>query len=1855
RRVILSQDVTFDEDYLFRVKQDPIESKLEDSVSRYVEDVPKQVEHVVPEDMDHDDTSPDDYTNLSHFSIAHDRPRRNVFKMKTGLSGSNNVRFKARLVAKGYSQKEGIDYTEIFSVVTAFLHGDLEEKIYLSQPEGFIVQGKEDYDYSGAARKILGMKIIRDRKHKIEYMLRIPYASPAGSLMYVMVCMRPDIAHAMIVVSRYMAHPGKELWNAVKRIFHYLKGTSDVGLIFGGEREYLVGRYSDSDYVADLDARRSLTAEYMALTEAVKEGIWLKGLIEDGFPQDQATAFCDSMSAIFLAKDQVYHDRNKHIDVRYHFIRTERRIKVKKIAIKDNPADVFTNASLGSIESRNDQSGCKYAFMVDVNLFGNLADKYVAQNMPSVPAVLDWRQSGNCNSLGPSILSSNLSKTIELSAQTKVGVTEDHKRSWVKRLCNENKVNFLALQETMTGEVDRFIIRSLWSNSLFDFAFNKAMGKSGVYAPQEQRLKRKLWFELTELILNHNTLAVILGDFNEERAESELMGMVFENFFESLGLHDIPMGDPWPNSYFLADHKPLLLLNSVLDYDLSPFKFFNSWLLLEYELKSMFEKQARVKRFHQIQTFHACKQEEGKPVVEYVLRMKGYLEQLERLGYTIGELNAMLIEYEKGLPKKAATPHVMLIQCGRIQKGNKKSFKAKGKDKAKTRERINKLIFLSLKTLNLLLRSTQLRMTLANIARRKLKQGALYLYVGNGVRVQVEAIGSYDLVLPNGLVICLDSCHYAHTITRGFISVSRLVNNGFIQCSTNYGISVSKNDVLYFNAIPRDGIYEIDIHNLVPNVNYIYNVINKRVKHNLDSTYLWHYRLAHISKKHIEKLQHDGLIESTDDESFDECVSCLSGKMTRKPFSHRTERATDLLGIIHTDVCGLLRHVSRQGTSNFITFMDDYSRYGYVYLLKHKHEVFETFKVFKNEVDNQLEKTIKDLRSDRGGEYISQEFKDYLKAFRIVQQLTPLYTPQHNGVFERRNNTLLDMVRSMMNVTTLPLSFWDYAQESTTRILNVVLTKKVYKTPYELWIPKGNNGLLFLLPSENKIVVARTHRAPNRLCLNVEVEEHSLGDLNEPTSYKAVMLDLESWSFFLLIVRLLGKRFSPVADIRAIRILISIAAFYDYEIWQMDVKTAFLNGYLDEDIYMVQPEGFVDPNHPRKCFSMKDLGETTFILGIKIYKDRSKRLIGLSQNAYMDKILKRYRMDNSKRGYIPMQDRLDLNKTQGASTLEENPGEPHWTAVKNILKYLKNTKDMFLVYGGNPGVELRVDCYCDAGFETDRDDTKDKIIYDLDKTPDLSQRPPQNYPKCGNPVDDSSEPSNDNTNIVNALQEPFVSNQDPDKTFSHSPPQINHHCCYGCSDLLEDIFFHQCTYELSVRGAHYGYNCPSKVPVVPNSEPFNNQTIDELPQTLPSFNPTCYCEDGNSFTYDSTSNIVHYSPNVFSPPLQPPTYSYEFCRNDAYYGYDCSLQTILEIELAFEDKHFQPEDILDLFRILHNDVQNIHEELVVYINTLNWDRPTISYDDDDDEEDYAIAVIPSLLTEEPDNSLSMGDEHLDTIPATESDEFIKFSVESLVPIPSEYKGIPDNMCDMPFHDNSPPLDVSKDQFEDFSNSNDDSTSNDDHSFSIDNIKYVEASPLDSKLISSEVMEIIISKVGGIDDDILLTIKDEILREKLLNVNIVIANIKALNDNPTPSSDFMTKSSSTFLNSLLEETNIFDNSVPEFEIFFFDLEEISSGSTTTHSDISLPEYKTFYDDHVKEISSGSTTTHSDSSLYDSFIYDLLINPFPLADRSDFMSSSMNSLTSYIHQSMIVSALKMNPTRGISLWMWWRILF
>ena len=161
------------------------------------------------------------------------------------------------------------------------------------------------------------------------------------------------------------------------------------------------------------------------------------------------------------------------------------------------------------------------------------------------------------------------------------------------------------------------------------------------------------------------------------------------------------------------------------------------------------------------------------------------------------------------------------------------------------------------------------------------------------------------------------------------------------------------------------------------------------MKHQLNTTYLWHYRLGHINEKRILKLHQHGLLNSFDYESFETCESYLLEKMTKTPFTRQSERANDLMGLIHSDVYGPLSSTARGGFQYFITFIDDFNGYGYVYLMKYKSESFEKFKIFKNEVQNQLGKNIKTLRSDQGGEYLSQEFIDHLRDCKIISQLTP--------------------------------------------------------------------------------------------------------------------------------------------------------------------------------------------------------------------------------------------------------------------------------------------------------------------------------------------------------------------------------------------------------------------------------------------------------------------------------------------------------------------------------------------------------------------------------------------------------------------------------------------------------------------------------------------------------------------------------------------------------------------------------------------------------------------------------------------------------------------------------------------------
>ncbi|KAK1591798.1 hypothetical protein Q3G72_013860 [Acer saccharum] len=696
----------------------------------------------------------------------------------------------------------------------------------------------------------------------------------------------------------------------------------------------------------------------------------------------------------------------------------------------------------------------------------------------------------------------------------------------------------------------------------------------------------------------------------------------------------------------------------------------------------------------------------------------------------------------------------------------------------------------------------------------------------------------------------------------------------------------------------------------------------------------------------IKRLVCDGPLSDLKVDDLPTCESCLEGKMTKRTFSAKGARATECLGLIHTDVCGPMSIQARGGYEYFITFTDDYSRFGYVYLMRHKSDAFDMFKAFKAE--------------------------QYLIDNGIVSQFSAPGTPQQNGVAERRNRTLLDMVRSMLSYSTLPISFWGYALQTAIYILNDVPSKSIPKTPHELWTgrkpslqhlrifgcpahvlkgkiekmesrsetcifvgyPKETKGYYFYSPSDLKVFVStnakflekdymndfvprsrivlnemsgdtiprevtqpnpivssdptqdqqptiprrsgRVRTQPERyIGLGESVE--NLPDDDDPYTYKEAMEDVDSrhwqkamqseiesmfdnkvWSLVDLPkgikpigckwvykrkrgmdgkvetfkARLVAKgytqkegidyeeTFSPVAMLKSIRILLSIAASLDLEIWQMDVKTAFLNGSLDESIYMMQPEGFIEkgqvdkvcklqksiyglkqasrswnirfdqavkgfgfiqnPDEPcvykrikgdklvflilyvddilligndvgvltsvkewlAKQFDMKDLGEASFILGIQVIRDRKNRTIALSQASYIDKILSRFSMQDSKKGMLPFRHGIKLSKEQVpkneheeqfmsripyasavgslmyamlctrpdicfaigiVSRFHSKPGPDHWTAVKHIFKYLKRTIDNMLVYSGGDLVPVG---YTDSDFQSDSDSRK---------------------------------------------------------------------------------------------------------------------------------------------------------------------------------------------------------------------------------------------------------------------------------------------------------------------------------------------------------------------------------------------------------------------------------------------------------------------------------------------------------------------------------------------------------------------
>nr|KAJ0194254.1 hypothetical protein LSAT_V11C800406360 [Lactuca sativa] len=503
---------------------------------------------------------------------------------------------------------------------------------------------------------------------------------------------------------------------------------------------------------------------------------------------------------------------------------------------------------------------------------------------------------------------------------------------------------------------------------------------------------------------------------------------------------------------------------------------------------------------------------------------------------------------------------------------------------------------------------------------------------------------------------------------------------------------------------------------------------------------LWHKRLAHTNVKNIEKMQTKGMLKY-DSKDFEKCETCVKSKFTKKPFPS-VKRNTSLLELIHSDICELNGILTRGGKRYFITFCDDFSRYLHVYLLRSKDEAFDAFKRYKAEVENQLERHIKILRSDRGGEYFNQEFDTFCEENGIKHERTSPYTPQQNGLAERKNQTLCEMVNCMLNQSGQPNNLWGEALLTACYVHNRITSRVIPTSPYELWKGKKpnldylkvwgcvayyrtpdpkrtqlgaranksifigyaqNSKAYRLLDIESGVVVESrdveffedkfskdeensSHTTPTstsreilppppiveepRRSTRARIEKtfgedfysylvegtqkkvtreviFSINLDDDPKTFTEAMTsrDAPLWkeaindemdsimgngtweladlpkgrrpigsqwifkkkyhldgSISAYKARLVAKgywqregidyfdTYALVARISSIRTLIAISALKGLYIHQMDVKTAFLNGYLKEEIYLEQPEGFVIPRQENKvCRLVKSL------------------------------------------------------------------------------------------------------------------------------------------------------------------------------------------------------------------------------------------------------------------------------------------------------------------------------------------------------------------------------------------------------------------------------------------------------------------------------------------------------------------------------------------------------------------------------------------------------------------------------------------------------------------------------------------
>ena len=614
------------------------------------------------------------------------------------------------------------------------------------------------------------------------------------------------------------------------------------------------------------------------------------------------------------------------------------------------------------------------------------------------------------------------------------------------------------------------------------------------------------------------------------------------------------------------------------------------------------------------------------------------------------------------------------------------------------------------------------------------------MLMGNGSHATVRGVGTVDLKFTSGKIVRLKNVHHVPSINQNLVSGSRLCRDGYKLVFESNKVVISKYGQFVGKGYECGGLFRLSLSDLCT------KVIN-HVCHDNESD-IWHSRLCHINFGCMTRLANMSLIPKFTTVKGSKCQVCVQAKQPRK--SHKTAEVRNLapLELIHSDLCEMNGVLTKGGKKYFMTLIDDSTRYCYVYLLKTKDEALTYFKNYKAEAENQLDRKIKRLRSDRGGEYFSNEFNSFCAEHGIIHERTPPYSPQSNGVAERKNRTLSDLVNAMLDTSGLSKAWWGEALMTACHVLNRVPTKNKTITPFEEWerkrlklsylrtwgclakvnipIPKkrklgpktvdcvllgyafnsigyrflvvksevsdmhvgtimeSNDATFFenifpmkdMASSSNQEIPILSSQEITEIpepTIPIEHVENPLEDDNKvPVRSKrqriaksfgndfivylvddtprtiseayasldadywkeAVRCEMDSilangtweitdrpygckpvgckWVFKKKLrpdgtiekykARLVAKgytqkegedffdTYSPVARLTTIRVLLSLAASHGLLVHQMDVKTTFLNGELDEEIYMEQPDGFVVPGQEGKvCKLLKSL------------------------------------------------------------------------------------------------------------------------------------------------------------------------------------------------------------------------------------------------------------------------------------------------------------------------------------------------------------------------------------------------------------------------------------------------------------------------------------------------------------------------------------------------------------------------------------------------------------------------------------------------------------------------------------------